>query len=458
MILATALQLTPDSTLADLPFHDLRVRPDTLGHEVAAQLEGQADLPGVIVDLDGGKATLISRRLFFQHMSRGFSREIYLRRPINVLLQALPLEVLRLPACFPIREAAQAALARPQDLVYEPILVEAGAGELRLLDAYNLLLAQNHLLTLANGIIQQQKETEEAANRGLREAQAALVQSEKLASLGQLAAGMAHEINNPVALVTNNLAVLEREMQGLLHLIGRYQASRQALASTNPALAAEIAQLEDAVDCAYIEQNYERQLKSSKVGLRRVTDIVRNLSDFARLQRAALEEVDLNVCLRNTIEMLRHEAQRRDVRLETDFEGGVRATAHPGKINQVFLNLLLNALQACSRGGCVRIRTRAEQGASQVEVEDTGCGIKPEHLPRVFEPFFTTKPVGQGTGLGLAVSYGIVREHGGTIEVESTLDRGSVFRVRLPAGPALGSGNGAHVEKAEPTTRPPPSH
>jgi signal transduction histidine kinase len=441
------MQLTPDSTVADLPFHDFRVGPDTPGHEVAAQLEEQADLPGVIVDLDDGAATLISRRTFFQHMSRGFSREIYLRRPIRVLLQALPHEILRLPADYPIREAARAALARPQELVYEPILVEAGAADLRLLDAYNLLLAQTQLLTLANGIIQQQKEAEEAANRSLREAQAALVQSEKLASLGQLAAGMAHEINNPVAFVNNNLAVLEREMQALLRLVGRYRAGREALVAVDPALAAEVQQVEQDIDLGYIEQNVDRQLRSSADGLRRVTDIVRNLSEFARLNRAALEEIDLNVCLGSTIEMLRHELQRRDVTLETDFRDKVHVTAHPGKINQVFLNLLMNALQACSRGGSIRVRTQAEPGGGRVDVEDTGCGIKPEHLPRVFEPFFTTKPVGQGTGLGLSISYGIVREHGGTIEVESTVGRGSVFRVRLPSQPTVVDGNGARLKK-----------
>ena len=111
---------------------------------------------------------------------------------------------------------------------------------------------------------------------------------------------------------------------------------------------------------------------------------------------------------------------------------------HPGKINQVFLNLLVNAIQACERGGIVTARTRAEPGAGVVvEVQDNGCGISPEHRSRLFEPFFTTKPVGQGTGLGLSVSFGIVRDHGGAIEVESEVGRGSTFRVRLPLRPEV---------------------
>jgi hypothetical protein len=181
------LRLTPDSTLADLPFHDFRVSPDTLGHAVAAELERCGDLPGVIVDLGETAATVISRRAFFQHMSRGFSREIYLRRPIWVMLEALPQDVLRLPASAPISEAARAALQRPQELVYEPVLVEGPDRQPRLLDAYDVLLAQAELLALANGIIQEQKEAAEASNTALKEAQTALVQSEKLASLGQLA-------------------------------------------------------------------------------------------------------------------------------------------------------------------------------------------------------------------------------------------------------------------------------
>jgi len=167
-----------------------------------------------------------------------------------------------------------------------------------------------------------------------------------------------------------------------------------------------------------------------------VRDIVKNLRDFARLDEAEFQEADLNAALASVLELLRHEAKAKDVRLETHSEPLPPVLCQPGKINQVFFNLLVNAIQACARGGTVATRTQAEaERGVVVEVQDNGCGIKPEHRPHLFEPFFTTKPVGQGTGLGLAVSFGIVRDHGGSIEVESEVGRGSTFRVRLPRQP-----------------------
>jgi two-component system, NtrC family, sensor kinase len=273
-------------------------------------------------------------------------------------------------------------------------------------------------------------------NRALREAQAALVQTEKLASLGQLAAGLAHEINNPVAYVSNNLAVLQRDVLAALGLLDRYRAGRAALASVEPALAAEAARLEEEIDLAFVQENLPRLFTRTLDGLQRVRDIVRNLRDFARLDEAEFKEADLNAALRSTAEILRHELKERQVRLETDFGDVPPVLCHPGKVNQVFLNVLMNAVQACGPGGAVTVRTRPVPGGGvEVEVADNGSGIKPEHLPHIFEPFFTTKPVGQGTGLGLSVSYGIVRDHGGTIAAESTLGRGTVFRIRLPRRP-----------------------
>jgi signal transduction histidine kinase len=134
--------------------------------------------------------------------------------------------------------------------------------------------------------------------------------------------------------------------------------------------------------------------------------------------------------------MLRHEIKEKEIRLTTRPQAHATVPGHPGKLNQVFLNVLANAVQACGQGGAVEMRTRDDtEGGVVVEIADNGCGIRPEHLPHIFEPFFTTKPVGQGTGLGLSVSYGIVRDHGGRIEVESEVGRGSTFRIRLPVPP-----------------------
>jgi two-component system NtrC family sensor kinase len=267
----------------------------------------------------------------------------------------------------------------------------------------------------------------------LRETQTALIQTEQLASLGRLAAGVAHEINNPISFVINNIAVLRRDVQAALSVLDKYGEGRAALSRTEPDLAALLARLEEEMDLPYLRENVGRIFDSAAEGLRRIRAIVQNLRDFARLDEAEYKDVDMNTALQSTLVALGHELDQKAVRVQTTFEPLPPVACHPGKINQVFLNILLNAIQASEREGLIEVRTRPDQeDAVLVEIEDHGGGICPEHLPHIFEPFFTTKPVGGGTGLGLSVSYGIVRDQGGTVEVESTVGRGSLFRVRLP--------------------------
>jgi signal transduction histidine kinase len=273
-------------------------------------------------------------------------------------------------------------------------------------------------------------------NRQLRDAQAALVQSEKLASLGQLAAGMAHEINNPVAYVANNLAVLRRDVLALLKVIQKYRSGREVLATAEPKLAADAASLEQACDLEWIEENLPRLFESSLEGLGRVREIVKNLRDFARLDEAELDELDLNAALRSTAKILHHEIDDKQLAVEMDLAPGAKAVCRPQKINQVLYNLLLNAIQASNPQGRILVRTRITgDNQAAIEVKDEGCGIEPENRAHLFEPFFTTRPIGRGAGLGLAISYGIVQNHGGAIEVESEPGRGSLFRVLLPLRP-----------------------
>jgi signal transduction histidine kinase len=277
-------------------------------------------------------------------------------------------------------------------------------------------------------------------NRQLREAQAALVQSEKLASLGQLAAGMAHEINNPVAYVANNLAVLRRDVLAMSEVLEKYREGREALAKIEPQLAAEAAALEESHDLAWIQENLSRLFESSLEGLSRVREIVKNLRDFARLDEAELDEVDLNAALQSTAAVLHHEIDDRGLSLEMELAPGAKAVCRPQKINQVLYNLLLNAIQASSPRARIWLRTRTSADGVAIEIEDEGSGIEPAILPHIFEPFFTTKPIGRGTGLGLAISYGIIQNHSGAIEVESEPGKGSLFRILLPLRPpATGS-------------------
>jgi signal transduction histidine kinase len=269
-------------------------------------------------------------------------------------------------------------------------------------------------------------------NRQLRETQTALVQSEKLASLGQLAAGMAHEINNPIAFVTNNLSVLKRDVMAVMEILEAYRRGRESWMAANGALAEEAARQELDNDLSWIRENLPRLFDASLEGLARVRAVVKNLREFARLDEAECDELNINAAIQTTLTILKPEIEQKHLEVETDFKPLLPLQCRPSKINQVLYNVLLNAIQASQRGGPIQLRTHANSDTIEVEVEDHGCGIDAAHLPRIFEPFFSTRPVGQGQGLGLAISYGIVRDHGGSITVKSQLGQGSVFRISLP--------------------------
>ncbi|KAA5543142.1 response regulator [Roseiconus nitratireducens] len=274
-------------------------------------------------------------------------------------------------------------------------------------------------------------------NHQLRETQAALVQSEKMASLGQLAAGMAHEINNPISYVANNLAVLRREATSLSGILAKYRAIRQADPESVPDMLEEVAEIEQEEDVEWILESLPRLFDSSLDGIGRVREIVKNLRDFARLDEAELDNLDLNAALRSTVDVLSLELETKQIAVDFQLDSTLpRVGCQPAKIHQVFHNLLRNAIQASEPKGTITIRTCAEQDHAVIEIADQGCGISDLHLPRVFEPFFTTQPVGQGKGLGLAICHGIIRDHDGTIEVYSQSKCGATFRVRLPLRPA----------------------
>jgi signal transduction histidine kinase len=414
-VLDQIARLGPNACLGDLPAHDFTVEATTLGRFVADEFSRRSYLPAVIVTQADGSCQLLSQQVFYKQLSKPFAIEIYLRRPIQILLEAAEMPTLALPADSPIAVVARHALERPTTCVYEPLLVHGCEGP-RSLDIHVLFLAQTHLLQVA---------------------QAALVQSEKLASLGQLAAGMAHEINNPLAFALNNLQVLHRDLGAAMAILTDYRRGREALEKLSPELAAEVACQEQECDLDYTLEHFHPLFEKAEAGLRRVRDIVQNLRTFVRLDGADFSEVDLNASLLSALEILGHEVKKKAITIAPELGELPPVMGHPRQLNQVLLNLLLNAVQSCAdTWGRISVRTRQDGGAALVEIEDNGCGIEPAHLPRIFDPFFTTKPVGQGTGLGLSVSYGIVRDHRGSIVVDSRPGRGSVFRVRLPLSPA----------------------
>ena len=270
-------------------------------------------------------------------------------------------------------------------------------------------------------------------NSKLQLAQDQLMQSEKLASIGQLAAGVAHEINNPVGYVFSNFGTLERYLADLFRMLGAYEEAEPLLANT-PA-AQRLAALRQEIELDYLKEDVPTLMAESCEGIKRVRKIVQDLKDFSHVDaRQEWEWVDLHKGIDSTLNIVNNEIKyKADVVKQYGTLPEVECL--PSELNQVFMNLLVNAAHAVSKErGTITIRSGASADGSQVwiEVEDDGCGIARENLSRVFDPFFTTKPVGKGTGLGLSLSYGIVKKHGGRLEVDSEVGRGTRFRVSLP--------------------------
>ncbi len=254
-----------------------------------------------------------------------------------------------------------------------------------------------------------------AVNRELKAAQAQLLQSEKMASIGQLAAGVAHEINNPIGYVCANVNALSAYVSDLL-----------TLAVSGPAALAK------PLDLDFLAEDLPDLLRETREGLDRVTKIVSDLKDFSRVDTSdAWEQADLLAGLESTLNIVQNEVKYK-ASIERQLVALPAISCRPSEINQVFMNLLVNAAQAIPERGVIRLASGFDAQQVWVEVADTGKGMSAEVRQRIFEPFFTTKPVGQGTGLGLSLSYSIVQKHHGRIDVDSEPGRGTCFRITLP--------------------------
>ncbi|HEX5393047.1 MAG TPA: ATP-binding protein [Rhodocyclaceae bacterium] len=265
-------------------------------------------------------------------------------------------------------------------------------------------------------------------NKRLEEAQTQLLQSEKMASIGQLAAGVAHEINNPVGFVNSNLATMGDYVADLMSLLGAYESSESALPEERRT---ELVELRKQLDVDYLRDDIGKLLKESMDGMQRVRRIVADLKDFSHVDQAQVQLANLEAGLDSTLNVVWNELKYK-AEVVKEYAGVPAIECRVSQLNQVFMNLLVNAAQAIAEHGRIVVRTGFDDEHVWVEIEDSGAGIAPENVSRIFEPFFTTKPVGKGTGLGLSLSYGIVRKHHGEITVRSTLGVGSVFRVTLP--------------------------
>ena len=272
-------------------------------------------------------------------------------------------------------------------------------------------------------------------NRALHETQGHLLQSEKMAAIGQLAAGVAHEINNPIGYVYANLGTLERYVEELFRIVEDYDLFVNRTAETETLARWRLASQRS--DLAYFKKDLPSLMRESKEGVVRVTKIIRDLQDFSRVEEPGnWQWTNLIKGLESTLNIVKNE-----IRIKADvvknFTPVPEVQCLGSQINQVFMNLLVNAAHAIEERGTITISTHRMGDEVCVDIADDGKGISPEHLQRIFEPFFTTKPVGKGTGLGLSLSYGIIQKHRGHIDVQSEVGKGTRFRVCLPIRQAV---------------------
>ena len=311
------------------------------------------------------------------------------------------------------RTLAEAALRESRDLLEERV-------QTRTAD-----------LNTANDTLKQEQGRQAVLIKRLEEAQNQLLQSERMASIGQLAAGVAHEINNPVGFVNSNLGSLQRYVIDMLKLLSAYEHAEVALPD---AAMQQIRQVKVDIDVEFLREDVASLLVESLDGLKRVTRIVQDLKDFSHVDESERQWADLEAGLESTLRVVWNELKYK-AEVVKEFSGIPQVECFAFQLNQVFMNLLINASHAIEGRGTIAVRTGHDETCVWVEVQDSGRGIKPEHLSRIFEPFFTTKPVGQGTGLGLSLAYGIVQKHNGRIEVKSEVGHGTVFKVILPKKP-----------------------
>ncbi len=270
------------------------------------------------------------------------------------------------------------------------------------------------------------KELEDTV-RQLRSMQAQLVHSGGMASLGRLVAGVAHELNNPINFVYGNIGFLEEHIQNMKMILSAYGQADLLSAQELE----RVDEMKKEIRFEEILEDVDRILKSCRHGAERTKEIVSNLRTFSRLDEAEVKEVDIHEGIESSLNLLTNR-YKKGITVHKDYADLPLVYCYSGQLNQVFMNLLANAGQAIPDTGDVWIATRQADDKVQIVVRDNGVGISKEDIPKIFDPFFTTKDVGGGTGLGLSITYGIIQRHGGTIEVDSELGKGTTFTVTIP--------------------------
>lgn len=464
----TCQNLHLESTLEDLCLHDYQIDANQAGTVLAQLFELKPSAPGAILMDQDKFLGMISRRRFLELLSRPFGREVFLKRPLHILYLFGQRELLMLPREISVVAAAEQAIQRPVSALSEPIIVQLSDQDYRLVDAQQLLIAQSCIHQLATELLRQHT-------------QAQMIQTEKLATLGQMLAGVAHDIRNPVSCIAGNSDFLKNSCQNLTRLIQLYEVE-------NPEASEKVQACKSEIEFELLQEDFPSIFKSVQASVSRLNNLVESLRVFSRPDTLKREQTDIHDCLENTLLILKNRLKDR-VKVIKNYGELPQIYAYPNQLSQVFMNLIINAVDAIEeqskekrRSGKIWIETEMRpcspqeqvsmelisleeleslieaQSSTQedaendqtttspvaeltqdaiscisVRIRDNGPGISPEIQEQIFENFFTTKSASRGTGLGLGISHQIITEkHRGRINLKSKPGKGAEFEILLP--------------------------
>lgn len=415
-----------DSTLEALWLYKVQVETTETGRCVGELLDANPLLPGVIIVEGENFLGMISRSIFWEYLSRPFGRSLFLKRPILALHHIIHQDMLILPKNTTIVDAARSALMRSPKERYEPILVRLSAQDYRVVDVHQLLIAQSQIQELSAELIRQQTQKQ-------------MMQTEKMAILGQMVAGVAHEIRNPVNTIVGNLQYLNNYSQSLIKVTQVYEQE-------HPQNSSVMEQLKDEVELDFIYDDLPSLLKSVGLASERIKELVNGLRTFSHMGGTTKKETSLHECIDNTL-LLMKSRLKYGIEVVKNYGEIPPVNCYSGQLSQVFMNIISNAIDALEDK---QSREKAQGSPLQtprltittnilnsqevsIKIADNADGIPPEVQEKIFDMFFTTKSAEKGTGLGLAISYQIITEkHGGKLKLTSELNKGTEFQVILP--------------------------
>ncbi|MDD5056220.1 MAG: ATP-binding protein [Sideroxydans sp.] len=417
-----SLTIALDPIPSHLPLEELA---DLFRHPAYAEV---LSIP--VVD-DGKPVGMISRHRFTDIYLKRYGRELYGKQPVGNFANKSPLTVAYEQ---PLAEAAQHITGNMQLPLTEDFIITRNGKYLGIGFVMDLIKAME---------MQMRADTEalDQAYSRLKSSQTALVQSEKMASLGQMVAGVAHEINTPLGYVQNNVTIGNELFGHVQNMFASYETlvdkmlDGQSSAEEVSAQIQQIAEMRAALSVNEMLGEMRGLMEDSLYGIGQISELVLNLKNFSRMDSAATDTVSLHDCIASALNIGRNILKNK-VEIVRQFGDIPAIKCAPSQLNQVFLNLFTNAAQAIADHGRITIKTWHVNDAVHIEVADTGKGIPAENIARIFDPFFTTKAIGEGTGLGLSITYQIIQQHGGDIRVTSRVGEGTCFHIRLPASAA----------------------